>query len=240
MTSIHKKFVIGLTGGIASGKSSVANFFTEHDIDIVSADQVAHDLMQPNSPLVQAIYTDFLDVFSIDIRPDSEINASVRSQPTQISIDRAKLRELIFSNPKARALLDSLTHPAIGKELSHRIQQASSAYVIAEIPLLIEAKMQNMVNRILVVHVEREEQIKRIISRDQVDITQAEKAIDAQLNPEERLAQATDIIHNSGSKDKLAHQVAILHRKYLTLAEPTHTAEVDKSIEAPFSGLELF
>lgn len=201
------KFVVGLTGGIASGKSTVAKYFKELSIDVISADEVARFLMQANTKLVKKIDTLFQEEFNSPKLLDSENE-----------LNRSLLREIIFDNPLARRRLDELTHPVISTEIVKRIHTAESDYVVAEIPLLIEANMQELVNRILVVQSASDIQVSRIIHRDKVSKQQAEKILDAQLTNQQRSAYAHDIIDNNGNIDKLKNSVNILHQTYLQIA----------------------
>ncbi|MBT8142738.1 MAG: dephospho-CoA kinase, partial [Gammaproteobacteria bacterium] len=132
--------LVGLTGGIASGKSSLADAFSKLGIEVISADAVASELMRPNSSLLVDLQTHFDESL---INPDG-------------SLDRSKLREVIFSEPDKRKLLDSITHPAIGARIFQLAELAESAYVILEIPLLIESGMHNQVDRVLVIHADED------------------------------------------------------------------------------------
>lgn len=218
-------FRVGLTGGIASGKSSVAKAFSSFDIETISADEIARDLLNKGSDTLYAVI--------------SELGSDLLEKDG--NLDRVKLRNLIFNNPDARNKLDSITHPAIGERLLKAADQATSPYVILEIPLLVEADMMSLVDRVLVVDIELEEQINRIILRDNCTRIHAEKIISAQIPAQTRLQAADDVIHNNGSLDKLSHQVGLLHSKYLKLAELS-TSGKPESPELPQTqgtGLDL-
>ena len=204
MSSTRKSaFRVGLTGGIASGKSSVAKAFSNLGINTVSADEIARDLLNKGSETLNAVI--------------SELGSDLLEKDG--NLDRLKLRNLIFNNPDARNKLDSITHPAIGKRLIQAADQATSPYVILEIPLLVEANMMSLIGRVLVVDIDLEDQIKRIILRDNSTRIHVEKIIRAQIPAQTRLQAADDVIHNNGSLAKLSHQVGLLHSKYLKLAE---------------------
>ena len=211
-----KKYVVGLTGGIASGKSTIANFFKNKGIEHISADVVAKDLMQAGSKLILEIE----HVFQTEFKQNTLLT-------TESELNRTKLREIIFNSKRARQRLDELTHPAIKKELLKRIHTAQSVYVIVEIPLLIEANMQAIVNRILAVETTPSSQLKRIMQRDQVDIEHAQKILNAQLSNEQRRAHSDDIIRNEGHLEQVNNAVKLMHQKYLYLAaKPTISTDL--------------
>jgi len=198
---------IGLTGGIASGKSSAANAFKQFGIDVISADEIAKDLLKKNSPalkqVVQAFGSDILTV--------------------EAELDRIKLRELIFKDEKKRERLNSITHPEIRKEMVRLAQNSISPYVILEIPLLIESGLNKLVNKILVITSPENTQIQRIMQRDNCSNEQAISIINAQTSNQVRLQHADDCIDNSGSITKLNKQVHLLHNKYMNLINKSHT-----------------
>ena len=224
MQSTRKSaFRVGLTGGIASGKSSVAKAFSNLGIITVSADVIARDLLNKGSETLNAVI--------------AELGSDLLAKDG--NLDRNKLRNLIFNNPDARKQLDSITHPAIGERLLKAADRATSPYVILEIPLLVEADMMSLVNRVLVVDIDMEEQIKRIILRDNSTRIHAEKIISAQISAQTRLAAADDIIHNNGTLAKLSHQVGLLHNKYLKLAELCISEKPDSTEHPQMHGIGL-
>ena len=201
---------IGLTGGIASGKSSAARAFNNLGIEVISADEIAKNLLQKNSPALKQV----VQKFGLEIlNADSEL-------------DRKKLRELIFNDSKKRKILNSITHPAIREKMIYLAQSASSPYVVLEIPLLIESGMQSLVNRVLVVTTEEKIQLKRIMQRDNCSLEQANNILKAQTSNENRMQYADDCIINSGSINKLNNQVQLLHQKYLSLLKNSHTDSI--------------
>jgi len=198
----NKTFLIGLTGGIASGKSTTAKLFSNFDITVISADHIAKQLLSDNSLTVQKVVQKF--------------GSSILDQNNEIN--RKKLRELIFSNQTAREQLNKITHPPIRKEMLCQASAAESDYVIIEIPLLIESGMQDMLDRVLVVHIEKNVQIERIMQRDNCSVAHAEAIINAQIDPDSRLQAADDVIHNDAGIHKLELIVGLLHNKYLEMS----------------------
>lgn len=194
--------VIGLTGGIGSGKSTVAELFAAKGIAIIDTDLIARDVVKPGQPALKAIVHEF----GHDIL-----------QPDQ-SLDRNKLKKIIFSDPAKRQWLEKLLHPLIREHMQNQINQATSPYCIAVIPLLVETLPNPSINRILVIDTSLEEQLKRIATRDQMQENDARAIIDSQISREMRLAAADDHIINNGSLTDLKSQVDSLHQFYLTLA----------------------
>lgn len=196
-------FRVGLTGGIASGKSTVSQLFAAHDIDIIDADIIARELCQPGRVSYHAIVEHFGKQVLLE---DMQLN-------------RPALRELIFSDPQARQQLERILHPAIRQQMFQQSDETSSPYCILVIPLLIEANMQSCVDRILVVNVDNQSQLSRLQERDNLSAAQATQQIAAQLGPAQRLQYADDIIDNSTGNDSLKFQVSQLHALYCQLAE---------------------
>lgn len=194
--------VIGLTGGIGSGKSTVAKLFSERGIPIIDADIVAREVTQPNKPAFKEIALHFGD----EILHNG-------------SLDRGKLRKIIFENAKQRRWLEELLHPIIRKEMEQEIKSFNTPYCIAVIPLLLEVEFYFFINRILVVDTSPELQIKRIMSRDKTSKSEVETILKTQATREARIAKAHDLIINDGKLEDLAQQVAKLHEKYLELAK---------------------
>lgn len=195
-------FTIGLTGGIATGKSTVARLFQDLGIEVIDADEIVRHLISHDRAIITAILEHF--------GPRYRLNDG--------SLDRKSLRSRIFSNPGDKAFLEDLLHPRVRRELEHRKKKISSSYGILVIPLLIEAHMMDMVDRILVVDLPLEQQIRRIMNRDHIDQEQAELAISNQLSANERLRHADDVIENTVTIEELAHAVESLHQQYLQYA----------------------
>lgn len=195
-------FVVGLTGGIGSGKSVVANAFANLGIPIIDADQAARDVTQPGMPATKTIEKHFGNSM---INPDG-------------SLDRGALRQRVFSHPNDRQWLERLLHPLIREHMQAQIDQLEAPYCIAVIPLLLEAEFYHFVNRILVVDVPEETQIERVMARDNLSHEHVIHILKAQAKRTDRTAKAHDIIHNDGQLEDIRPQVEALHEKYLKLA----------------------
>ena len=195
-------FVLGLTGGIGSGKSAVAACFKQYGIKVVDADIAARKVVEPGMPALQAIAEHFGEQV---LQADG-------------TMDRAALRSIVFDDEQQRHWLEQLLHPAIGKWIAAELASASSAYAILESPLLLETEQRKSTQRALVVDVSKELQIERATARDDNSREQIEAIIAAQLPREERLARADDVIDNSGSLEDLQKAIEILHQQYLDIA----------------------
>lgn len=192
-------FRVGLTGGIASGKSTVANLFADLGVTIVDTDVIAREVVAPGSPLLPKIAEHFgRDVLAADG-----------------SLDRRALRERIFADPAERQWLEQLTHPEIRRLTDERSDAAPGPYSIVAIPLLVETGGKDRFDRVLVVDCEPELQIARLQARDGSTRALAEAALAAQASRAERLAVADDVIHNDGDIAHLRDQVERLHRAYV-------------------------
>lgn len=195
-------FVVGLTGGIGCGKSAVTDCFAALGVPIIDADVVARTVVEPGQPALREI----VQQFGTDaLHPDGTLN-------------RAWLREHIFSNPDAKSILEGILHPRIRAEMHHRLDEFETPYAIFAIPLLFETGQDKSVDRILVVDCAPELQISRVTRRDQASEAQTKSIIASQIDRQSRLAKADDIIDNSGTLDDLCSMVELLHQKYLKLA----------------------
>lgn len=201
--------IVGLTGGIGSGKSQASNRFAQHGIRVVNADVVAREVVMPGSPALQKIAQRFGD----DILDDNG------------ALNRRKLRDIIFQSATEKQWLEALLHPLINAEIRNQLTASTSIYSILESPLLLETKQYELVDRIIVVDVNEMTQIERASLRDNNDAQQIKAIMQTQLSRQERCARAHDIIQNHGSIDELDRQVDKLHLLYLELAqaEPTST-----------------
>lgn len=199
---------IGLTGGIGAGKSVVSKKFNAlYDIPVIDADDLTRDLMQ----IDKEAYHEIVAVFGMEALTDNK------------EINRKFLRDVIFSDRTKRAILEKIIHPKVEHAITEKVANLSSAYCLIVIPLLIESNMQSVVDRILVVDTRKQNQLERVVNRDGCDTDQVQKIIDAQIDPDERLRHADDIITNNGDLGDLDQQIHRLHQKYLALSRsPFH------------------
>jgi dephospho-CoA kinase len=197
-------FAVGLTGGIGSGKSTIADLFATHGVAIVDTDAIAHRITAPGGPAIAPIAQTFGPQF---VAADG-------------SLDRAKMRALVFSDDAAKSRLEAITHPLIRSETERERAAAIGPYVIVVVPLLIESgAWRSRVDRVLVVDCDVETQIARVMRRNAFSREQVLAIIARQAAREARLAAADDIIVNDAKPlDELAQEVRTLHRRYLALA----------------------
>jgi len=197
-------FAVGLTGGIASGKTLVSNLFASHGVPVIDTDLISRALLEPGESAFRQVSEHFGDAILGD---DGRI-------------DRVKLRQLVFSNPREKSWLEKMLHPLIYQRSLEAIRQHRKApYVLVVVPLLFETNFQSLVDRILVVDCPAEVQIERLMQRDQIDATLANKMIEQQLSNRERLERAHDIIENRDNQADLAARVDALHQTYLAMSE---------------------
>jgi len=195
--------IIGLSGGIASGKTTVANLFNEHfNIDIVDADIVAREVVAVGSDGLKQITDHFGEAILLE---DGALN-------------RSKLRELIFSDPTEKQWLNDLLHPMIRNKIDSDLSKVTSPYGLLVAPLLVENQMQSMADRVLIVDVPIEVQIERTMSRDNVSREQVASILKSQASREQRLAVADDVIKNHTKNQELLPQITDLHQKYLAIS----------------------
>jgi dephospho-CoA kinase len=205
-------FVVGLTGGIGSGKSAAAEEFARLGATVVDTDLIAHELTGPGGAAIAEVRRLFGEAY-IDARG---------------AMDRAKVRARVFVEPAARRRLEALLHPMIREESERRLAAASGPYAVLVVPLLIEsADYRSRVQRVLVVDCAEDVRIRRVVARSAMTETEVRRVIAAQVSRADRLAAADDVIDNSGSLDALRERVQVLHREYLALARrsPTTVAE---------------
>ncbi len=195
-------FVVGLTGGIGSGKTAVSDRFHALGISIVDADIAARVVVEPGKPALREIQEHF--------------GAAILQSDG--SLDRAALREKVFKHDVERKWLEQLLHPLINKEIQTELSLSTSPYTILVSPILIETGQSRFTNRILVVDVPLEVQIQRTMARDDNSEEQVRNIIKAQTSREQRAAAADDIILNDQDLQKLDHDIAGLHAKYLKMA----------------------
>ncbi len=195
-------FLVGLTGGIASGKSAAAAAFGALGVTVIDADRIAREVVAPGEPLLARLAAEFGGAILLK----------------DGSLDRPALRERVFSDPAARERLNALTHPAIRARMFEQAAAAAGPYVILEVPLLVEGGLDRRVDRVLVVDCPEEVQLAHLQARDALSPAQAEAMLQAQARRADRLAAADDVIANTGSLGDLRHAVDLLHPRYLELA----------------------
>ncbi|HEX6260557.1 MAG TPA: dephospho-CoA kinase [Woeseiaceae bacterium] len=193
---------IGLTGGIASGKSLIADMFASRGIPVIDTDVIAREVVRPGRPALQEIARRF---------GNEVLDAAGR-------LDRRRLRELVFADDAKRAVLESILHPRIRDAVVRQSGEAGGAYQVIVVPLLAESPMRQFMDRVLVVDCSEEIQLQRLLDRDAETEEQARRMIAAQASREERLGIADDVIDNNGTVAETARQVERLHRQYLELA----------------------
>jgi len=196
-------FVVGLTGGIGSGKSAVAEEFARLGATVVDTDAIAHELTAAGGAAIEGIRRLF---------GDACIDASG-------AMDRSKVRELVFEDAGARKRLERLLHPMIREESTRRIAAATGPYIVHVVPLLVESDdYRSRVDRVLVVDCPEQIQLARVSARSGLTEEEVRRIIAAQIPRTQRLAAADDVIDNSGSLDDLHRQVQALHRSYLAMS----------------------
>jgi dephospho-CoA kinase len=195
-------FKVGLTGGVATGKTSVSDRFSALGIQIIDADVIARELLKRDTECYRQVISLFGEKVLLG-------NAD---------INRSWLRDRIFSDATAKQQLEAIIHPAVRQAILADSNRCISPYCIVSVPLLIEANMQSLVDRIVVVDLPEEQQIARLMVRDKLNRLQAEAMLKGQCSREYRLSFADDIIDNSQTLSALDEQVSSLHQHYLQLA----------------------
>ncbi|AVP82977.1 dephospho-CoA kinase [Aeromonas hydrophila] len=196
-------YVVAITGGIGSGKTTVANQFAELGIEVVDADVIAREVVEPGTPALATIAAHFgSDV----ITPDGQLN-------------RRRLRERVFTDPQAKGWLNALLHPLIRTEMQRQCAAARSPYCLLVVPLLVENRLTALANRVLVIDVDEATQIERTCRRDGVSREQAQAILAAQASRAERLAAADDVLDNqNGTPAAIKSRILALHETYLAFA----------------------
>jgi dephospho-CoA kinase len=200
---------IGLTGGIASGKSTVASLFAEFGVEIIDTDQIARELVVPGSPALRAIARAFGQTILSD----------------DGALDRKKLRGIIFADAAKRRKLEAILHPLIREVALARADASDAPYVILAVPLLFETGFDRLVDRKLVVDCPEPLQIERLTRRDGVSAVEARAIIGTQMPSDARKAAADDVIDNSGDLESVRSRVAELHTQYLNLTQNCPNAQ---------------
>lgn len=195
--------VVGLTGGIASGKTAVSDAFARRGVPVIDTDVLARELVAPGQPALAEIAERF---GAQCLTPGGEL-------------DRRRLRNTIFDDPAARADLEAILHPRIRRAVRERLQELQTPYCIVVVPLLVENKgVNDLIQRILVVDVPQRIQLERVMARDRIGEQQALAIIQAQASREQRLQAADDVLENTGNRDALDAGVETLHLKYQRIA----------------------
>jgi dephospho-CoA kinase len=193
---------VGLTGGIASGKSTVAGLFAAHGVPVIDTDLIAREVIAPGSPGLEAVVA----AFGADLLlPDG-------------TLDRRRLRDLAFDTPERRQQLESILHPRIRERMEALCASSGGPYQILVIPLLVETGLESRVDRVLVVDCSERIQRDRLRVRDGESTAGANRLLAAQADRATRLRRADDVVLNTGSRDELQQPVQALHAKYLRLA----------------------
>jgi dephospho-CoA kinase len=198
----YDPYIVGLTGGIGSGKSTIAQGFRELGIDVVDADQASRKVVEPGMPALNII----ADRFGAKmIKNDGTLN-------------RAAMRQLIFSQPLEKNWLENLLHPLIAEWIVDQLQRAESAYVMLESPLLLETEQHQLVNTLLLIDLPQPLQLSRTSERDGDPQPQIQSIIDSQMAREDKLRRADYVFDNSLALDTVAPRIAVLHETFLHLA----------------------
>lgn len=193
-----KPFCIGLTGGIGTGKSTVANIFKNFGVPVIDADEISHQITQKNG----IAFAPIISHFGKDILDADE------------TIDRKKLRHIIFQNPAEKKWLENLLHPIIRQTMRDTLQKINAPYCICVIPLLAESSGIEFIDRILVIDAPVDIQLERAKKRDSATDAHIKKIIASQASQSARMKIADDVIINDGDLNALTHKVRILHEKY--------------------------
>ncbi|SBS31236.1 Dephospho-CoA kinase [Marinomonas aquimarina] len=200
-TNANNTKLIGLTGGIGSGKSTAAKLFQEHHVQYIDVDDLAREVVQPGEACLQQIVDHFGPHVLLD---NGELN-------------RAALREMVFSKPEQRKTLEAITHPAIRQRLAERLSEMTGLYALLVHPLLFETGQNSLCDYTIAIKVPRELQIERVMQRDRNSRSQVEHILDAQLSNAERCSKADFILENTGNSADLSVKVLHIHNKLQTL-----------------------
>lgn len=195
-------FVVGLTGGIGSGKTAASDYLASKGITVVDADLASRVIVSPGQAALAAIETRFG-------------NGVIAADGT---LDRRALRDIVFADDAARRDLEAITHPAIGAEIMRQLQSSTSPYTVLVSPLLLETSQHQLTNRVLLVDVPETVQVQRTQARDEVPASQVEAIIAAQMSRAEKQQKADDIVVNDGTLEDLHRQLDQLHTHYLEMA----------------------
>ena len=198
----NRPFRVGLTGGIASGKSTVADMFADLGVPVIDTDVIAREVVAPGQPVLGEIRERF---------GENMIDAAG-------NLDRAAMRKAIFADESARLDLEAILHPRIGEETRRQADAAGGAYQVIVVPLLTTSRLIDFVDRVLVVDCDEDTQLQRLLARDAETVEQARRILKAQASREDRLAIADDVLRNDGSLRQLRKTVSRLDRQYRQIA----------------------
>ncbi len=201
--------VVGITGGIGSGKSTAADRFSKLGVPVIDADVVAREVVKPGQPACNKV----IETFGEEVANEDG------------GLNRAKLRQIVFADAVKKAELENILHPIIHAEILQQLSHLTATYAIVVIPLLAESKREYPLDRILVVDIPPELQLDRVSVRDQQSAEQIQRIIDLQASRQERLAIADDVISNAGTTEDLLISVDELHKKYLKIAQSSDRSE---------------
>ena len=196
-----EQLIVGLTGGIGSGKSAASDIFENLGIRVIDTDKISHLLTSVNSDCLSAI----TNIFGSDIVEKGQLN-------------RTKLRKIIFGDDLARKKLENILHPRIRQKVEEALSEAKEPYVIVVVPLLVEKKKYEFINRILVIDCDEQIQINRVKKRNNLNNEEVTDIMRTQATRQERLAMADDVIHNNGDLSLLMEQVTLLNEKYIHMS----------------------
>lgn len=201
-------YTVGLTGGIASGKNAATDIFAELGIEIIDADIISREIVEPGQPALKEIEATF--------GPEAICEDGTMNRPY--------MRELVFSDDEKRDLLNAITHKRIIETMFHRAELSKSPYCILSVAILIEIGVADLVDRVVVVDVPEEVQVERLMARDNQSEQQSRNILNAQMPRQERLNRADDVIDNTSSLEGLRERITALHQQYLQLAEAKQSA----------------
>ena len=201
-----QKFIVGLTGGIASGKSFVADGFAALGASVVDTDVVAREVVEPGQPALDEIRQRFGDGV---IAEDGTLN-------------RRRLRDIVFRDDEERRALEAILHPRIRAATMEQAARSDGPYVIIVVPLLFESPMRSEMDRILVVDCSEETQLERLMARDNESAEQGRRIMATQASREQRLSIADDVISNDGNREDTQQAVSDMHRRYLSMLKDRH------------------
>lgn len=201
--------ILGLTGGIASGKSTATDYFARRGVPVIDADKIVHELIQSGTQTFNSI----VSYFGNSILSDGH------------EIDRSKLRDIIFSDDVQRKKLESILHPEVRKQIRHQLDQLDAPYCVVCIPLLVETGHHDLVDRILVIDIDPDTQVQRLKQRDKLPPALIQKILAAQATRSQRLAAADDVILNNSDITGFEVELEKLHNKYINPDETPEKTE---------------